>query len=37
MPSSTPSEAMMQPVMVRKRLMPIRISGSTKLQITIVQ
>ena len=36
-PMTTPIEAMTHPVMVRNRRMPIRISGSTKLQITIVQ
>ena len=34
---TTPIEAMTQPVMVRKYFTPIRINGSTKLQITIVQ
>ena len=37
MPMMTPIDAMTQPVMVRKRRMPMSISGSTKLQITIVQ
>ena len=37
MPMTTPNDAMTQPVIVRNRLMPISTSGSTKLQVTIVQ